>query len=94
MVFNVRRFSTAEFTVEFLDASGVMTNPPTATLTVTYGSTSGVVGSTAISMTPVGNIFVANWGAGNADLGLWSYSISAPGQVTPTTGNLRVLSSV
>jgi len=93
VVFNVRRFSTAEFVAEFLDSNGVMTTPPTATLTITYGSTSGVVGSTVITMQPAGFAFTGNWGAGNADLGLWSYSISAPGQVSPTTGNIRVLSS-
>ena len=94
MVFNVRRFSTAQFPVEFLDASGNLTVPTSATLTITYGSTSGVIGSTVIGMVPVGFTFVGNWAAGNANLGVWDYSISAPGQVSPTTGKVRVLSSV
>lgn len=94
MVFNVRRFSTAAFPVEFLDANGALTVPSSATLTITYTSTAGVLGSTVIGLAPVGFTFVGNWGAGNADLGLWSYSISAPGQVSPITGNIRVLSSV
>ena len=93
MVFNVRRFSTAAFPVEFLDANGVLTVPSSATLTITYTSTAGVAGSTAIDMVPVGFTFVGNWPAGNSDLGLWGYSISAPGQVSPITGSIRVLSS-
>lgn len=94
MVFNVRRFSTAQFPAEFLDVSGTATIPTSATLVITYGSTSGVIGSTTIAMVVTGNVFIGTWGAGNADLGLWGYSISAPGLPAPVTGNIRVLSSV
>lgn len=93
MVFNVRRFSTAAFPVEFLDLNGALTVPSSATLTITYASTAGVLGSTVIGMLQVGNTFVGNWGAGNADLGLWGYAVQGAGQINPVTGNIRVLSS-
>jgi hypothetical protein len=93
MVFNVRRFSTASLPAEFYDLTGNFTTPSSATLTITYAATSGVIGSTVIAMTQVGASFVGNWGAGNSDLGLATYSISGAGQVTPTTGLIRVLSS-
>lgn len=93
MVFNVRRWSTAAMPVDFLDATGAITTPTSATLTITYTTTSSVLVSTVIAMVPSGASFIGNWGAGVSDLGLANYSISAPGQANPTVGVIRVLSS-
>jgi len=89
--FNVTQGSTVEFTVEFLDASGALTVPSSATLTMTYTSVSGTSASSTIAMTQSGSFFVAIWGSGQATLGIATFSISAPGQATATNGSLRLL---
>lgn len=94
MPINVTTGSTVEFTVEFFDSAQILTVPTSATLTVTYplSSNSITTVSCSIAMTPNGSFFTATWGSGVAALGLSSYSVAAPGQLTPTTGTLRVIS--
>ncbi len=94
MPINVTLGSTVKFTVEFFDSNQILTVPTSATITVTYPLSSAnlTLVSCAIPMTQVGSFFTATWGSGVAALGLSSYSVSAPGQASPTTGTLRVLS--
>lgn len=94
MPFNVTQGSTVQFTVEFFDSTNVLTVPTSATITVTYpqAGNSVTLVSCVISMSPVGNFFTATWGSGVAALGLSSFSVNAPGQVTPTAGTLRLIS--
>jgi hypothetical protein len=94
MPINVTTGSTVEFTVEFFDSANVLTVPTSATLTVTYPPSSNSITtvSCSIAMSAAGSFFTANWGSGVAALGLSSYSVSAPGQATLTTGTLRVQS--
>jgi hypothetical protein len=94
MPINASQGSTIGFTVEFFDTTGNLTVPTSATLTITYPpSSNSIVTQTAtIGMSAAGNFFSATWGSGVAALGLTSYSISAPGQATPTTGILRLTS--
>lgn len=89
--YNVTQGSTVEFTVEFFDASGVLTVPTSATLTMTYTTVAGTTASSGIAMTQSGSFFTAIWGSGVAKLGLATFSIGAPGQATATTGSLRLL---
>lgn len=93
MPINVTSGSTVGFTVEFFSSANVLTVPTSATLTVTYppSSNSIVTVSCAIGMSPSGGFFTATWGSGVSALGLASYSVTAPGQATPTTGTLRIL---
>ncbi len=92
MPFNVTQGSTVEFTVEFFNANGVLTVPSSATLTVTYTTTSGGSSSTTVALTQSNSFFTGTWGSGVAALGLATVSITAPGQATPTTATLRILS--
>lgn len=91
MPFNITQGSTVEFTVSFLDATGNITVPSSATLTVTYTTFAGSTAATVIPMTPIGSFFTANWGSGASAYGIANYSIAAPGQASPTTGVLRLL---
>jgi len=72
------------------DANGNTTVPSSATLTITYRTTSAVAASTTIGMSQAGSFFIATWGSGVAALGNANYSITAPGQATATTGTLRL----
>ena len=94
MPINVTTGSTVQFTVEFFDSTNVLTVPTSATLTVTYPlSSNSIVTTTAtISMSPSGSFFTATWGSAVAALGITTYSVSAPGQASATTGSLRVIS--
>ena len=94
MPFNVTLGSTVGFTVEFFDSTENITVPTSATLTITYpmSSNSLIIGTATIGMSAIGNFFSATWGTGVAALGLANYSISAPGQASPTTGTLRLIS--
>ena len=94
MPINVTTGSTVQFTVEFFDSTNVLTVPTSATLTVTYPlSSNSIVTTTAtISMSPSGSFFTATWGSAVAALGITTYSISAPGQASATTGTLRLIS--
>jgi hypothetical protein len=89
--YNITGGSTVVFTVEFLDSSGNLTIPSSATLTMTYTSIAGTTASSGIAMTQSGSFFTATWGSGQAAFGMANYSIAAPGQLTPTTGQLRLL---
>ena len=94
MPINVTYGSTVQFTVEFFDSSQILTVPTSATITITYppSSNSLTTVSCAIGMSQSGSFYTASWGTTVAALGLSSYSVSAPGQATPTTGTLRIKS--
>jgi hypothetical protein len=85
------------FTAVFFDTAEAVTVPSSATITVTYppSANSLTTVSCSIGMTAAGNFFTATWASSVAALGLSSYSVSAPGQVTPAagaTGTLRLIS--
>ena len=86
--------STIGFSVVFFDTTGAVTVPSSATLTVTYppSSNSLTTASCAIGMSPSGSFFTATWGSGVAALGISTISVNAPGQASPTTQTLRLVS--
>jgi hypothetical protein len=94
MPINVTLGSTVQFTAEFFDSTDTLTVPTSATLSITYpySSNSIVTNTVTIGMSQSGSFFTATWGTNVAALGITSYSISAPGQATATTGTLRLIS--
>jgi hypothetical protein len=94
MQVNVTIASTVVFTVTFFTSAGVLTVPPSATITITYplSSNSLTTTSCAVGMTASGSFFTASWATAVAALGITNYSVSAPGQTTATTGQLRLTS--
>lgn len=94
MPINITTGSTIEFTVVFFSSANVTTVPSSATLTIVYPPSSNglTTVSCAIGMTPSGQYFTATWGSAVAALGIANYSVAAPGQASPTTGQLRVIS--
>lgn len=94
MPINVTSGSTVGFSVVFFDTTGAITVPSSATLTVTYPPSSNSLTTTscAIGMSPSGSFFIASWGSGVAALGISTVSVNAPGQASPTTQTLRLVS--
>lgn len=95
MPINVTIGQSIVFTAVFFDTSEAVTVPSSATIIVNYppSSNSLTTVSCAIDMTAAGSFFTATWASSVAALGLSSYSVSAPGQITPapgSTGTLRL----
>lgn len=95
MPINVNQGDTVEFTVEFLDASGVLTVPTSGALTVVYtDNTTGSTASASVSLTPSGSFFMGLWGSSVAALGFANWSVTAPGSAfnPANSGQLRIIS--
>lgn len=90
MPYNITSGSTIEFTVEFLDSDGNITVPTSATLVVTYTNTAGSSAIDTVALSAAGSFFTGTWGSGVSALGRADYSVTAPGQVNPTQGQLRI----
>ena len=91
MPFNLTSGSTAQFDVAFFTSSGALTVPTSATLVVSYVTSSGFSTSETVTLSVSGSVFSGTWGSGPARLGIATYSITAPGQPSATTGQLRII---
>jgi acetyl-CoA carboxylase alpha subunit len=97
MPINVVTGSTVGFTVAFFSTTSgqaVTVVPSSATLTITYPPSSNSIAtvSVVIGMALSGSYFTATWGSAVAALGMTNYSVTAPGQASPTSGSLRIIS--
>lgn len=90
--FNMQQGNSIEFVVEFLDTSGVLTVPPSATMTVTYTNTSNASQTDTVTLASVGSFFTGIWSSTSAALGLATWTATAlPSSVQAATGQLRVI---
>lgn len=90
MPINATIGSTLGFSTVFRDASNsIVGNLPSATIVITYppSSNSLTLVSCTIGMSAVGSEWTATWGSGVAAAGLSSWSVSAPGNASPSSGN-------
>lgn len=90
MPINATIGSTLGFSTVFFDSAGAyVTTLTSATITITYplSSNSLTFTSCAIAMTQSGNTWTATWGSGVAAAGLSSWTISASGNASPSSGN-------
>ena len=90
---NIQQGNQAHFVVEFLDSNGDVTVPSSGTLTITFTNTSGSTDSTIIALTVTNSFFLGTWSlSSTADLGLATWSATAPGITSPAaSGQLRIL---
>lgn len=93
MPINITQGDTVEFTAEFLDSSGNITIPTSATLSIVYTNTSGSTASSSLGMAPSGSFFTVSWGSAVAGLGFANWSVSAPGLANnpAASGQLRII---
>lgn len=90
--FNLQQGNSAEFTVEFLDAQGVISTPSSATMTVAYTNTSFASQTDTVTLTLENTFFTGTWSSTSAALGLATWTAicnSSVGQVA--TGQLRII---
>lgn len=92
MPINVTQGNSAQFFVEFYSpTNGALTVPSSATLTITYTTVANSTASAVLGMAASGSGFTVTWGTSVAAYGLALWSVTAPGQIAPTTGTLRLL---
>lgn len=89
---NIEKGNSASFTIEFLNASGVLTTPSTANLTVAYTNTSNASVTDTVSLTQSNSFFTGTWSSTSAALGLATWEATMAGStVIQATGQLRIL---
>jgi hypothetical protein len=81
--------STLRFSTVFFDNTGAYTTVSSANVVITYplSSASLTLTSCTIGMTQSGQVWTATWGSGVAAAGLSSWTITAGGNATPSSGN-------
>jgi hypothetical protein len=92
-MFNLLQGNTANFGVEFLDATGALAIPASATITINYTSNaSGNAAVATINMTLNQSFYTASWSSVPAALGIATYSVTAPGVPNPAnSGTIRII---
>lgn len=92
MPFNLTIGSTGVITAIFTDANGNLVVPSSATLTITYAPSSNSLTtvSTTIGMTQSGSFFTGSWPTAVAAAGLATVAVTAPGQSSALTAQLRL----
>lgn len=89
---NLLSGNSAKFVVEFVDASGILVNPSSAALTLTY-LISGVANSSTLEMSQTGSFWTATWSSVGVDVpsdATWSVASSATSNPAQT-GTLRII---
>lgn len=89
---NITGGNSAKFVLEFLDASGNVTTPSSANLTVTYTNTSNISQTDTVSLTVAGSFWTGTWSSTSAAFGLASWSLTRAGSTTVAqNGQIRVI---
>ena len=89
---NIEFGNSANFTVEFLSATGALTVPSTGNITVTYTNTSNTTITDNVTLTQSNSFFTGTWSSTSAALGLATWIVTASGSTTTqATGQIRVL---
>lgn len=90
--FNIQQGNRVEFVVEFFDSTGLLSVPPSATMTVAYTNTSNSSQTDNVVMTSVGRFFTGTWSSTSASLGLATWvAVALPSSVQAATGQLRII---
>jgi hypothetical protein len=91
---NITQGNSAQFVAEFLDSSGNITTPSSATITVTYTNTSHSSQTDTVDMTATGSMFTGTWSSTSANYGLATWQLTSAGSTqVAQSGQLRVLNA-
>ena len=89
---NLTTGNSANFVLEFLDISGLITTPSSATLTVSYTNTSNASQVDTVSLTLTGSFWTGAWSSTSASLGIATWNLASVGStVSVQTGLIRVI---
>lgn len=90
--FNIEQGNSAQFVVEFFDSTGLLSVPPSATMSVVYTNTSNATQTDTLTLVSVGSFFTVTWSSTSAALGLATWTATAlPSSVQAAQGQIRVI---
>lgn len=92
MPINITSPNSAQFVVEFVDSSGVLTSPTSAWITLIY-SISGVANSSTVDLSASGSFWTATWSSAGVDVPsnvYWS-AYSSDSVSAARTGTIRII---
>lgn len=88
---NITKGRTAQFIVEFIDASGNLVTPSSGQLTINY-AVNFVSQQDVIDLSPSGSFWTGSWDSSPADLGIANWSVTSPLTTTPAqVGEINVI---
>lgn len=89
---NIQQGNSAFFTVEFLDSSGSLSVPSSASMSVSYTDSGSSPQVDTFDLTLTGRFFTGTWSSGSAALGVATWTASAsPTGTNLATGQLRII---
>lgn len=83
------RGATVSFSVEFLDATGAVTSPASAILSLSYPTVAGGRTAVDVTLTQVGNDWTATWDSRVAGEGVVFGHVRTPSPIPVSASNLE-----
>lgn len=88
---NITRGRTAQFIVEFIDASGTLVTPSSGQLTINYAA-NFISQQAVVDLSLSGSFWTGSWDSSPADLGIATWSVSSPLTTSPAqVGELNII---
>lgn len=88
---NIQQGNTADFVVEYVNATGGYTVPATGELSVVYTDTAGNTTTDTQTLTVSNSFFIGSWDSATAALGLAIWTVTANSTTVAATGQIRVI---
>lgn len=89
---NITQGNSARFVLEFYDANGSITTPPSAGLSIEYTNTNNATQTDTISLGVVGSFYTGVWSSTSAALGLANWIVTSLGStISLQEGIIRVM---
>ena len=89
---NITQGNVAQFVAEFFDSNGNITNPSSATLTISYTNTSNASQSDIVSLIATGSFYTGTWSSRSPKYGIADWSIITSVSTTVAqSGQIRVI---
>lgn len=91
---NITQGNSAQFVAKFLDTSGNITTPSSATITVTYTNTGNSSQTDTVDLTAAGSFFTGTWSSTSANYGLATWQLTSAGSTEIAQfGQLRIINA-
>jgi len=91
---NIEQGNSANFTLEFLDATGAITVPTAPAMVVNYINTSSVSQSQSVTLSLVNEFYTGTWASLTASLGIATWVVTSEISSVGATGQLRIIQRV
>lgn len=90
--FYIQQGNSAQFVVEFFDINGLLSVPPSATMTLVYTNTSNATQTDTVTLNSVGSFFNGTWSSASAALGIATWTaVALPSSIQAAQGQIMVI---